>query len=125
MIRGFALRMALRDLRSAGRRLTLFVLSISVGVAAIVAVGGFRSNLLTGLRDQGRILLGADLELQSRFPFPREVIAVLDSVAGSDEGAWAEVTTVPTMVSATSTGRSALLAMSVRMKHARMIGTWM
>ena len=111
MIRGFSLRMARRDLRSAGRRLTLFVMSISVGVAAIVAVGGFRSNLLTSLRDQGRLLLGADLELQSRFPFPEEVIAVLDSVAGSGEGAWAEVTTVPTMVSAESTGRSALLAL--------------
>jgi len=110
MIRGFSARMALRDLRSAGRRLVLFVLSISVGVAAIVAVGGFRSNLLTGLRDQGRILLGADLELQSQFPFPPEVISALDSV-GSDRGAWAEATTVPTMVSAETTGRSALLAL--------------
>ncbi len=110
MIRGFAVRMALRDLTNAGRRLSLFVLSISVGVAAIVAVGGFRSNLMTGLRDQGRVLLGADLELQSRFPFPDEVLAVLDSVAG-DQGDWAEATTVPTMVSAEATGRSTLLAL--------------
>lgn len=88
----------------------LFVVSVSVGVAAIVAVGGFKSDVLRSLRGQGRLLLGADLELESRFAFPPEVVAVLDSVA-SDGGDVAEVTAVPTMVSSAVTGRSALLTM--------------
>jgi putative ABC transport system permease protein len=102
--------MAARELRASGRRLTLFLASVTVGVAAIVAVGGFKANVLAGLRDQGRLLLGADLELESRFPFPEEVRAVLDSAvtAGAD---LAEVTSLPTMVAGDASGRSALLTM--------------
>ncbi len=110
MNRAFPYRMAARELRASGRRLTLFLASVSVGVAAIVAVGGFKANVLAGLRDQGRLLLGADLELESRFPFPDEVRIVLDSVVGAGAGL-AEVTSLPTMVAAETSGRSALLTM--------------
>jgi len=107
--RRFATRMARRELRASGRRLTLFIMSVSVGVAAIVAVGGFKSNVLASLQNQGRLLLGADLELESRFDFPSDVSALLDSLesAGADV---ARVTSLPTMVSSGS-GRSALLTM--------------
>ena len=104
----FVRRMARRELRASGRRLALFVASVSVGVAAIVAVGGFRANVLASLQNQGRLLLGADLELESRFPFPDSVSALIDSLV-ADTGAHADVTSLPTMASAAATGRSALL----------------
>ncbi|MDH3734162.1 MAG: FtsX-like permease family protein [Gemmatimonadota bacterium] len=100
--------MARRELRASGRRLTLFIASVSVGVAAIVAVGGFKANVLASLQNQGRLLLGADLELESRFEFPPEVRAHLDSLVAA-VGALADVTSLPTMVAAGETGRSALL----------------
>ncbi|MFV1987077.1 MAG: ABC transporter permease [Gemmatimonadota bacterium] len=109
MTKGFAARMARRELRASGRRLALFITSVSVGVAAIVAVGGFRSNVLLSLQNQGRLLLGADLELESRFPFPPEVDALLDSLETSGADV-ARVTSLPTMVSS-DRGRSALLSM--------------
>jgi putative ABC transport system permease protein len=108
--RAFPYRIAARELRASGRRLTLFLASVSVGVAAIVAVGGFKANVLAGLRDQGRLLLGADLELESRFPFPDEVRSVLDLAVMAGAGL-AEVTSVPTMVAVEGSGRSALLTM--------------
>lgn len=100
--------MARRELRASGRRLGLFVASVSVGVAAIVAVGGFKANVLDSLDDQGRLLLGADLELESRFEFPEEVTGALDSLVAAGAQT-AEVVTLPTMVASASSGRSALL----------------
>jgi len=102
--------MAVRELRASRRRLTLFVVSVSVGVAAIVAVGGFKANVLSSLRDQGRLLLGADLELQSRFAFPPEVAAVLDSVSAAGGGV-AHVMSLPTMVASVGEGRSSLFTL--------------
>jgi putative ABC transport system permease protein len=101
--------MARRELRASGRRLTLFIASVSVGVAAIVAVGGFKTNVLASLDDQGRLLLGADLELESRFEFPAEVSGPLDSLVASG-AAIASVTSLPTMVASDRTGSSGLLS---------------
>ncbi|MDX1578435.1 MAG: hypothetical protein R3266_08115, partial [Gemmatimonadota bacterium] len=109
MISRFPLRMAARELRASGRRLALFLASVSVGVAAIVAVEGFKANAIDSLEAQGRRLLGADLELQSRFPFSAEVEAVLDSVVRTGS-AVARARSLPTMVASASTGRTALLA---------------
>jgi len=110
VIARFTLRMGVRELQASGRRLSLFVISVSVGVAAIVAVAGFKANVLTSLHDQGRLLLGADLELESRFAFPPEVGAVLDSVSSAG-GEVAAVTALPTMVAAVAGGRSALFTL--------------
>ncbi|MDX1393341.1 MAG: FtsX-like permease family protein [Gemmatimonadota bacterium] len=111
--RGFARRMAARDLRAGGRRLGLFVASVSVGVAAMVSIGAVRAGVQASLDDQGRLLLGADLELESRFAFAPEVSSMLDSVARSGADV-ARVTTLPTMVSTAAgetEGRSALLSL--------------
>jgi len=42
---GFVLRMAWRETRGAGRHFIYFVACVTVGVAAIVAVGSFARNL--------------------------------------------------------------------------------
>ncbi|HEY5036331.1 MAG TPA: FtsX-like permease family protein, partial [Chthoniobacterales bacterium] len=77
---GFVLRMAWRDSRSSRRRLLLFSISISLGVAALIAIGLFRASLSQAIDEQARSLLGADLVVESSQPFTREQEEVLHSL---------------------------------------------
>jgi len=76
----FVLRMAVREVRAAPRRLLLLTASIALGVAALVAIDSFTDNLRESVRGQARALLGADLELSSRRPLPGAATAVLDAL---------------------------------------------
>lgn len=60
--------MALRDSRRSRSRLLLFVSSIVVGIAALVAINSFSDNLKADIEQQAKELLGADLELSSDNP---------------------------------------------------------
>ena len=73
---------AWRESRFARRRLFLFLSAISLGVAALVAVQGFATNLQRGVREEARALLGADLRLSSRQPFGPRTETLLDSLRG-------------------------------------------
>lgn len=64
--------LAWRESRFARRRLLLFLSSISLGVAALVATQSFAANLAQGVRDQSRAMLGADLQLSSNRRFGAE-----------------------------------------------------
>lgn len=77
----FVLRMALRESRAAWRRIALYTGAITLGVAALVAINSFRADVIAGVHAEARVLLGADLELFSRQPFPAEVQGALDSAA--------------------------------------------
>jgi putative ABC transport system permease protein len=72
--------MAWRDSRSSRRRLLLFSISISLGVAALIAIGLFRASLSQAIDEQARSLLGADLVVESSQPFTREQEQVLHSL---------------------------------------------
>jgi putative ABC transport system permease protein len=61
--------MALRESRASFRRFSLLMASVSVGVAAHVAIDSFADNLQESVRDQARALLGADLVLRSSSRF--------------------------------------------------------
>lgn len=58
-------RMAWRDSRRSKSRLFLFISSIIIGIAALVAINSFSDNLKDDINDQAKELLGADLELGS------------------------------------------------------------
>jgi putative ABC transport system permease protein len=73
--------MALRESRAAWRRIALYTGAITLGVAALVAINSFRADVLAGVHAEARVLLGADLEMSSRQPFPEEVQQTLDSAA--------------------------------------------
>ncbi len=77
----FVLTLAWRESRAARRRLVLFTGAIAIGVAALVAINSFTQNLQDSVRSQARALLGADLSLRSRSPFPTGVEALLDTLA--------------------------------------------
>ncbi len=79
----FALRMIGRELRASRRRLALHMFSITLGVAALVAVNSFRANIERSVRQQARTVLGSDLELTRRQPFGDSVQALLDSTAAA------------------------------------------
>jgi len=80
MISSFIWKMAWRDSRSSRRRLLLFSISITLGIAALVAIGSFRHSLSQAIDDQARSLIGADLVVESTRPFNPEAEALLHSL---------------------------------------------
>jgi len=104
----FAITMALREGRSSRRRLGLYMGSISLGVAALVAINSFRANVTDAIHDESRALLGADLELRSLRPFPDTVQQLLDSVQSAGTRI-SFVTNFASMALASSTGNTRLV----------------
>jgi len=72
------LKMAIRDFRKAIGKLLLFISSIVIGVAALVAIGSFGDNLKHDIDRQAKELLGADLSLEYNQPLQEQPI---DSMA--------------------------------------------
>jgi putative ABC transport system permease protein len=77
----FVLRMAWRESRASLGRLWMLTASVSVGVAALVAVNSFTDDLRDAVRGQARALLGADLSAGSAAPFSERAEAELAAVA--------------------------------------------
>ena len=73
-------RLAWRETRASRRRLLLFASAISVGVAALVAIASFTSNIETSVRRQARELLGGDIVFGASRPFSRPVTLFIDSL---------------------------------------------
>ncbi len=63
-------QMAWRDSRRSRARLLLFVSSIIIGIAALVAINSFSENLQKDIQSEAKTLLGADLVLQGNQPAP-------------------------------------------------------
>ncbi|NRF42004.1 ABC transporter permease [Pedobacter sp. LMG 31643] len=72
--------MAWRDARRNKSRLFLFVSSIILGIAALVAVYSFRDNMQRDIDNQAKMLTGADLTIQARKPVSAKTQAVLDTL---------------------------------------------
>lgn len=74
------LKMAWRDSRRNRSRLLLFISSIILGIAALVAIYSFGHNLRQDIDQQAKSLLGADLVIESNKPIKPEVKTLLDSL---------------------------------------------
>ena len=59
-----AFSIALRELRSGAGGLTVFVLCIALGVAAVAAIGSLAASFDQALARQGRLLVGGDLSFE-------------------------------------------------------------
>jgi putative ABC transport system permease protein len=81
--------------------------SISLGVAALVAIDSFASNTQRSVREQARTLLGGDISLTSRQNYPRPIVAALDSLHGEGVGL-AQVSTFASMALVERTGATRL-----------------
>ena len=104
----FVLRLARRELRSGVRRIGLYMASIALGVAALVAVHAFRDDVSRAVRNRAEVLLGADARLSASRPLPDSVRTVLDSLAARGARV-ARLTTAPSMVLAPSSDAVRLL----------------
>lgn len=76
------LKMAWRDSRRSWRRLLLFSLAITVGIAALVAIQSFSESLQSDLQRQSRSLLAADLRIDHSQPMPDSMRVLFDSLGG-------------------------------------------
>lgn len=77
--------MAWRDSRTHRRKLFLFISSIVLGTAALVAVNSLGESLERAVSSQAKSLLGADLAIESRQPFSKELERAVDSLAEKAE----------------------------------------
>ncbi len=76
---GLALRLARREFRSGLVGFRVFVACLTLGVAAIAGVGSVANALLDGLRANGRVILGGEIELRlTHRPASTEERAYLD-----------------------------------------------
>lgn len=59
-----ALRLARRELRGGLKGFRIFLACLTLGVTAIAGVGSVSESVLTGLKRDGRILLGGDMDIR-------------------------------------------------------------
>ena len=106
----FIWKMAWRDSRSSRRRLLLFSISITLGIAALVSIGSFRHSLARAIDDQARTLLGADLVIDSTRPFRPEDEQLLHSL-GDAQAREIRFTTMATFPKSNGTRLAAVRAL--------------
>jgi putative ABC transport system permease protein len=73
-------KVAYKDAKKHFNRLFLFILSVSVGIGAMVAINSFNTNLKKDIDGQARELLAADLVIYSNSPFDSAYDNKLDSL---------------------------------------------
>ncbi|MEQ8469946.1 MAG: FtsX-like permease family protein [Marinoscillum sp.] len=73
--------MAWRDSRKSKGKLMLFILSISLGIAALVGITSFRENLLKEIDQQAKTLIGADIEVKGNQPLPDSLMLAFYELA--------------------------------------------
>lgn len=91
--------LAWRESRSTRRRLLLYMSSIALGVAALVAIDSYAGNINRSVREQSRALVGGDVALSSRQGWSPQADSLFDSL----------VTTGVTLARQTTFGSMALL----------------
>jgi putative ABC transport system permease protein len=91
------LKMAWRDSRKNRSRLLLFMSSMVLGIAALVAINSFGDNMRQEIDGEAKKLLGADLVVESRLPISDTVRAFFDSLGTeqSDEISFASMVLFP------------------------------
>ncbi len=114
-------RLAWRESRTMRRRLLLYMSSVALGVAALVAIDSFATNVTTSVHDSSRTLLGGDLALTARAPLTGHAAAFLDSLvrAGADT---AQQTTFASMATVRRTNRTRLTQVRAVTAHYPLAG---
>lgn len=79
--RASLLGLAWRESRSTRRKLLLYMSSISLGVAALVAIDSFAGNITRSVREQSRALIGGDIVFSVRNGWTPATDSVLDAFA--------------------------------------------
>src|SRR5690606_7052574 len=77
-------KMAWRDGKASARKLSLFMASIVLGIAAVVSIQSFGENLKDNLALQSKALMGADYKIDADKEPNERVLAIIDSLGGAD-----------------------------------------
>lgn len=77
-------KMAWRDGKASGKKLSLFMASIVLGIAAVVSIQSFGVNLKENIALQSKSLMGTDFKLDSNDAPNERILSVLDSLGGAD-----------------------------------------
>ena len=88
-------------------RLLLYMSSVALGVAALVAIDSFSANVTASVGASSRALLGGDLALLGRQPLTAAATTITDSLEHAGART-ARVTTFPSMATVHRTGRTRL-----------------
>ena len=104
---GILFRLAWRESRTARRRLMLYMSSISLGVAALVAIDSFAANVQSSIKEQSRNLLGGDINLRARQFFSPKIDSLLDSLQAAGVP-YAKVTSFASMATVQPSGSTRL-----------------
>ncbi len=87
--------MAWRDSRRNRGRLLLFISSIVIGIAALVAINSFSENLQTDIKREAKTLVGADLIVQGGQPATDSLEQLFDLLNSQDRSVtWSLVSMV-------------------------------
>jgi putative ABC transport system permease protein len=101
----FFLRMAWRETRAAWVRLLFFFLCVALGVAAIVVLRSVVQDVRLALTREARVLVGADVVVQSTRPWTEGQRAVVEAALESDlKAAGSDVVETQTMAGAVGEG---------------------
>ncbi len=104
----FTLAMARREARATRRRLALYIVAITLGVAALVSINSFKANVTSAVSGQARDLMGADLQLGSRWGLTEDIEAFVDSLV-VDSADVSRVLSFSSMALATRSGLTRLV----------------
>ena len=78
----FIAKTAYRDSRKDIGKLMMFMGSIILGIAALVAINSFNYNLVDDIDEQAASLLGADIVISENKPIPEHLLTIADSLPG-------------------------------------------
>lgn len=81
---GWLLKMAWRDGKASLGKLTLFMASIVLGIAAVVSIQSFGDNLKSNIAQQSKSLMGADYKIDANSPINEVVAKIIDSLGGAN-----------------------------------------
>lgn len=104
---GSLVSLAWRESRSTRRRLLLYMSSISLGVAALVAIDSFAANINRSVRAQSRALVGGDVSFSARQGWTRQTDSLFDSL-GKTGVTLARETSFASMATSKSKGTTRL-----------------
>ncbi|MGF1638591.1 MAG: ABC transporter permease [Cyclobacteriaceae bacterium] len=78
------IKMAWRDAKASKRKLSLFVASIVLGIAAVVSIQSFGDTLKANIAQQSKALMGADFKIKSNKPPNEIILGIIDSIGGAE-----------------------------------------
>lgn len=75
-------KMAIKDAIQSKNRLIIYISSIVLGIASLVAIQSFRESVKAKINADAKELLGADMLIKSNRPFTPEISKLIDKLGG-------------------------------------------